>query len=198
MLDRFALIEGDVSLWLENDDRWIDPNPAGDGGLFVGFLPPTLPLRFAPSPVVNGLGLRVGKSSGPLLDAGITLESIALHAPAAIDGGGAKSGGAAAVFQSRRLGLARRARTASLGARDARHRPTPPAWPSPALAIQAHDGGAVQVSLTAGDGAGPWWIAIQKGFGPLYLEQIGFGATSPQGRLERISLLMDARCRCSG
>ena len=48
----------------------------------------------------------------------------------------------------------------------------------------------MRVSLTAGDGAGPWWIAIQN-FGPLYLEQIGFGATSPQGRLERISLLMD-------
>ena len=33
-------------------------------------MPPTLPLRFAPSLVVNGLGLRVGKASGPLLDAG--------------------------------------------------------------------------------------------------------------------------------
>ena len=193
VLDRFALIEGDVSLWLENDDRWINPNPAGDGGLFVGFLPPTLPLRFAPSLVVNGLGLRVGKSSGPLLDAGITLESIALHVFAAIDGGGAKSGGVQLQFSN--LAVSASGAQGENGIakgvmRDTGPTPPKPAF-SPALAIQAHDGGAVQVSLTAGDGAGPWWIAIQKGFGPLYLEQIGFGATSPQGRLERISLLMD-------
>ncbi|MBS0435118.1 MAG: hypothetical protein JSR75_09535 [Proteobacteria bacterium] len=193
VVDRFALIEGDVSLWLENDDRWINPNPAGDGGLFVGFLPPTLPLRFAPSLVVNGLGLRVGKSSGPLLDAGITLESIALHVFAAIDGGGAKSGGVQLQFSN--LAVSASGAQGENGIakgvmRDTGPTPPKPAF-SPALAIQAHNGGAVQVSLTAGDGAGPWWIAIQKGFGPLYLEQIGFGATSPQGRLERISLLMD-------
>lgn len=193
VLDRFALIEGDVSLWLENDDRWIDPNPAGDGGLFVGFLPPTLPLRFAPSLVVNGLGLRVGKSSAPLLDAGIALESIALHVFAAIDGGGAKSGGVQLQFSN--LAVSASGAQGENGIakgvmRDTGPTPPKPAF-SPALAIQVHNGGAVQVSLTAGDGAGPWWIAIQKGFGPLYLEQIGFGATSPQGRLERISLLMD-------
>lgn len=193
VVDRFALIEGDVSLWLENDDRWINPNPAGDGGLFVGFLPPTLPLRFAPSLVVNGLGLRVGKSSGPLLDAGITLESIALHVFAAIAGGGAKSGGVQLQFSN--LAVSASGAQGENGIakgvmRDTGPTPPKPAF-SPALAIQAHNGGAVQVSLTAGDGAGPWWIAIQKGFGPLYLEQIGFGATSPQGRLERISLLMD-------
>ena len=74
--------------------------------------------------------------------------------------------------------------------RDTGPTPPKPAF-SPALAIQAHNGGAVRVSLTAGEGTGPWWIAIQKGFGPLYLEQIGFGTAMPQGRLERISLLMD-------
>ena len=191
--DRFALVEGDVSLWLENDDRWITPNPPGDGGLFVGFLPPTLPLRFTPSLVVNGLGLRVGKASGPLLDAGITLESVALHVFAAIDAGGAKSGGVQLQFSN--LAVSASGAQGENGIaqgimRDTGPTPPKPAF-SPALAIQSHDGGAVQVSLTAGDGTGPWWIAIQKGFGPLYLEQIGFGAASPQGRLERISLLMD-------
>ena len=46
---------------------------------FVGFLPTTGQIRFTPSLAVNGVGLRVGKSSGPLLDMGLTLESIALH-----------------------------------------------------------------------------------------------------------------------
>lgn len=191
--DRFALLEGDVCLWLENDDRWINPNPAGNGGLFVGFLPPTLPLRFAPSLVVNGLGLRIGKSSGPLLDAGITLESVALHVFAAIDGSGARSGGVQLQFSELAVSAAGAQGENGIAQgimRDTGPTPPKPAF-SPALAIQAHNGGAVQVSLTAGDGTGPWWIAIQKGFGPLYLEQIGFGAASPQGRLERISLLMD-------
>ena len=35
---RWALLEGDICLWLENDDSWIDGNPPGDGGVFVGFL----------------------------------------------------------------------------------------------------------------------------------------------------------------
>jgi hypothetical protein len=193
VVDRFALLSGDVSLWLENDDRWITPNPPGDGGLFVGFLPNALPLRFAPSLVVNGLGLRVGKSSGPLLDAGITLESIALHVYAALDAGGAKSGGVQLQFSN--LAVSASGAQGENGIaqgimRDTGPTPPKPAF-SPALAIQVHNSGPVQVSLTAGDGTGPWWIAIQKGFGPLYLEQIGFGATMPQGRLERISLLMD-------
>ena len=47
--------------------------------------------------------------------------------------------------------------------------------------VQKHGSQQVHVSLRAGTGDGPWWIAIQKGFGPLYLEQIGFGATMPGG-----------------
>jgi hypothetical protein len=49
----------------------------------------------------------------------------------------------------------------------------------------------VSVSLRAGDPPGPWWIAIQRGFGPLYLERVGFDARLLGGRIERISLLMD-------
>jgi hypothetical protein len=194
--DRFELSKGNVCLWLENDDRWITPSPAGSGGLFVGFLPDTLPLAFKPLLVVEGLGLRIGKSSGPLLEAGLTLESIALHAFAEIDPAAAdpfKAGGVQIQFS----GLAIEA-TGGGGSngiaqgvmRDTGPTPPKPAF-SPALAIQKHGSGPVTVTLRAGDGAGPWWIAIQKGFGPLYREQIGFGATMPNGRVERLSLLMD-------
>lgn len=189
----FPVVTGDVSLWLENDDSWIEGNPAGNGGLFVGFLPDTLPLKFTPSLVVNGVGLRIGKSSGPLLDAGITLESIALHAYAEIDSGGARSGGVQLQFSNLAVstGGAKGDNGIAQGVmRDSGPTPPKPAF-SPALAIQKHGSNPVSVTLRAGDGDGPWWIAIQKGFGPLYLEQIGFGATMPQGRLERISLLMD-------
>ncbi|MDQ3009337.1 MAG: hypothetical protein M3X11_01335, partial [Acidobacteriota bacterium] len=193
LTERFPLITGDVSLWLENNDSWIENNPSGDGGLFVGFLPDTLPLRFTPSLVVNGVGLRIGKTSGPLLDVGITLESIALHTFAKIDSGGFQGGGVQLQFSN--LAVPASGAKGDNGIaqgimRDTGPTPPQPAF-SPALAIQKHGNNPVSVTLRAGDGDGPWWIAIQRGFGPLYLEQIGFGATMPNGRLERISLLMD-------
>ena len=38
--------------------------------------------------------------------------------------------------------------------------------------MQKHGTGPVDVTLRAGEGDGPWWVAIQRGFGPLYLEQL--------------------------
>lgn len=192
LAERFELISGDVTLWLENDDSWIDNNPAGNGGLFVGFLPDTMPLAFTPSLAVNGVGLRVGKTSGPLLDVGISLESIALHAFAEI-GSGASSGGVQLQFSNLAVSAGGGAGDNGIAQgimRDTGPTPPKPAF-SPALAIQKHGNNPLSVTLRAGDGDGPWWIAIQKGFGPLYLEQVGFGVTMPQGRVERVSLLMD-------
>jgi hypothetical protein len=189
---RFPLVTGDVSVWLENDHSWITPNP-GSGGLFVGFLPTSGPLAFKPSLVVNGLGLRVGKSSGPLIDAGLSIESVALHVFAAIGPGDVRNGGVQLQFAN--LALATSGAGGNNGIaqgvlRDTGPTPPRPAF-SPALAIQKRDNNPVAVSLRAGDPPGPWWIAIQKGFGPLYLEQIGFDARMPAGRIERISVLMD-------
>ena len=189
---RFPLVKGDVSLWLENDDSWIEPDPQGGGGLFVGFLPTAGPLAFRPSLVVNGLGLRVGKSSGPLLDAGLSIESVALHAFAAL-GGETRSGGVQLQFANLALATSGAGGTNGIAQgvmRDTGPTPPRPAF-SPALAIQKHGTAPVVVSLRAGDPPGPWWIAIQKGFGPLYLEQVGFDARMPAGRIERVSLLMD-------
>lgn len=188
---RMELITGDVMLWLESDATWIEGNPPK--GLFVGILRSGGPLSFEPSLVVNGVGLRIGKQSGPLLDLGVTLESIAVHAFAQLDLAGARSGGA----QLQLTNLAVSASGASGGnaiaqgiVRDTGPQPPKPAF-SPALAIQKHGTGDVHVSLRAGDGDGPWWIAIQKGFGPLYLEQIGFGVTMPNHKVDRVSLLLD-------
>jgi hypothetical protein len=193
LVDRLTLVTGDVMLWLENEGSWIQNNQPPKSGLFVGFLPATPPLAFTPSLTVYGVGLRIGKSSGPLLDFGLTLESIALHAFAEIDATGARGGGVQLQFSN--LAVPTDGATGDNGIaqgimRDTGPTPPKPAF-SPALAIQKHDNEPVSVTLRAGDGAGPWWIAIQRGFGPLYLEQIGFGATMPSGRVERVSLLMD-------
>ena len=68
---------------------------------------------------------------------------------------------------------------------------------SPALAVQKH-GSDLAVSLSAGAGSGPWWIAIQKGFGPLYLEQVGLGVDSDGTRSRPSRCCIDGRCRLFG
>ena len=97
---RMTLFSSDVTLWLENDDRWITPDPPGDGGIFVGVLSTAGQVRFRPKLAVNGLGLRIGKTSGPLLDVGVTLESIALHVFAELDHAGVKGGGVQLQFSN--------------------------------------------------------------------------------------------------
>jgi hypothetical protein len=196
LAERLELVSGDVTLWLENDDSWIDDNPGGEGGIFVGAVTiDGTDLSFAPTLAVNGVGLRVGKLSGPLLDFGITIESIALHTFAEI---GLASGDiTGAGVQLQLTGLAVSADGASGGngiaagiVADTGPQPPKPTF-SPALAIQQHDDNPVHVTLRAGDGSGPWWIAIQKGFGPLYLEQIGFGVEMPSQRVDSVSLFLD-------
>ena len=193
LAQRMALVSGDVSIWLENDDTWIENPPAGPGGIFVGVLKTGGLPQFEPSIAVEGVGLRIGKQSGPLLDLGLTLESFAVHAYAELDLSGARAGGVQLQFTN--LAVAASGASGGNGVasgllRDSGSQPPKPAF-SPALAVQKHGTDPVHVSLRAGDGDGPWWIAIQKGFGPIYLEQVGFGVTMPQQRVERISLLLD-------
>ncbi len=194
LAERLELVSGDVTLWLENDDSWIDDNPAGTGGIFVGAVSTAgNNLTFTPSLAVNGVGLRVSKLSGPLLDFGITVESVALHTFAAIDATGVTGGG----VQLQLTNLAVAASGASGGnsiaagiLADTGSQPPKPAF-SPSFAVQQHDDEPVHITLRAGDGDGPWWIAIQKGFGPLYLEQIGFGVEMPSQRVDSVSLFLD-------
>ncbi|HEY8826192.1 MAG TPA: DUF6603 domain-containing protein, partial [Jatrophihabitantaceae bacterium] len=72
---------------------------------------------------------------------------------------------------------------------------------SPAVAVQDH-GTGVAVTLRAGRGDGPWFMPIQRAFGPVYLEQIGFGVTYRQGltpkQLDMISLYLDGNVSLLG
>ncbi len=167
----------------------------------VGFIDVTGP-SFAPSLSVNGIGLRISKASGPLLDSVVKLGSVATHLFADISaskfsggvqiqlsdlavGAGSAGGGGNAVAQG------------ILGDTGSGSEALAPAF-SPALAVQKHDTGPVLVSLTAGDGDGPWWLSVQKGFGPLYVEQVGFGVTVRQDQLEKIAVLFDGRVSIAG
>src|SRR5690606_31855249 len=73
-----GVLPGDVYVPLEAGSRWIDGTPAA--GLQVGVLRESAgSYTFEPSISINGVGLRVGRSNGPLLDVGLTLGSVALH-----------------------------------------------------------------------------------------------------------------------
>lgn len=187
---RWQLLDGDISLWLEADDTWISTDPPGDGGLFVGVL--SSGGDFAPSLAVNGVGLRIGSANGPLVDSVVTIDSVALHVYAAVDASGILGGGA-------QLQLANLALTPTGGGSNGVAQgimrdtgPTPPqAAFSPALAVQKHGGAPIEVTLRAGDPPGPWWLAIRRAFGPLYLEQIGLRVDVANHRITAVGVLMD-------
>ncbi|HEY1280720.1 MAG TPA: DUF6603 domain-containing protein, partial [Acidimicrobiales bacterium] len=198
---RVPLTSGDVTVWLEADDSWIDPAPPA-AGIVVGLAILTGDaVTMTPGVTVAGLGIRVGKASGPLLDLGVTLESVAVHGFAAISGTD-QSGGVQLQFSNLAVAVSGatggNAIASGILADSASGGQKPKPAFSPALAVQKHGTGPVEVTLRAGDGDGPWWIAIQKGFGPLYLEQVGFGVTMPQRKVESVSLLLDARVSLFG
>ncbi|HET6159916.1 MAG TPA: DUF6603 domain-containing protein [Dongiaceae bacterium] len=189
----------DVVISLEADSRWIQGTPTA--GLALGFLNTTGQMDFAPSLAVNGIGVRVSRSSGPLLDVGVTLGSVAVHLFGLVSGselsGGAQlqlSDLAASVTNASGGNAIAQGMVADAGKGKEK---LAPAF-SPALAIQKHGNGPILVSMRAGEGDGPWWLAIQKGFGPIYMEQVGFDTTVTQDQLVDISILLDARVSIAG
>jgi hypothetical protein len=196
---RVDITTGDIRVSMEADSRWIQNQPAA--GLAIGFLDLSGP-SFRPTLSVNGIGVRVARSAAPLLDSVIKLGSVAVHFFADVSasqlsggvqlqlsdlavGAGGASGGGNAVAQG------------IMGDTGSGSKALAPAF-SPALAVQKHGNGPVLVGLSAGEGDGPWWLSIQKGFGPLYVEQVGFGVTVRQDQLEKIAVLFDGRVSIAG
>ena len=196
---RIPLTTGDIVVSVEADSRWIQGQPPA--GIAIGILD-SGSMTFAPNLAANGLGIRIAKSSGPLLDLGLTLGSIAVHLFGSVTAGGVLSGGVQLQLSDLAVGVAgaqggNSVAKGLMGDGGSGQNKLAPAF-SPALAVQKHGGGPVLVSLRAGDGDGPWWLVIQKGFGPIYMEQVGFGVTVRQDQLQRISLLLDGRVSLFG
>ncbi len=198
---RVEIVSGETNVSIEADSRWIKGQPAA--GLAIGLVQlgaGTAPPTFAPSFAVNGIGLRIGKSSGPLLDTAIKLDSAAVHFFADFEGP-KKHGGVQLQLSGLAVGVGGGGggnvmAQSVLGDSSSGSNRLAPAF-SPALAIQKHDGAAT-ISLSAGEGDGPWWLSIQKGFGPLYVEQVGFGVTFKLDQVETISVLFDGRVSIAG
>ncbi|MDT4976523.1 MAG: large repetitive protein, partial [Pseudonocardiales bacterium] len=199
------LSSGDTVLSLEMDSSWIDEPGGGspEPGIVLDLLRVNgAVVSPAPGIAANGVGLRLGKSSGPLIDAGLRLDSVAVHLFGSIVLGTSGQPDLAGGVQIELGGLG-----VPLGGgggdnavaqgimHDAGGSGAPPRPSfSPAVAVQDH-GTGVAVTLRAGKGDGPWFMPIQRAFGPVYLEQIGLGVTYREGltpkQLDMISLYLD-------
>ncbi|HEX5145280.1 MAG TPA: DUF6603 domain-containing protein [Mycobacterium sp.] len=208
LVNGIPLSGGETTLTLEVDAGWIDP-PVTPGIVLDLLKVNGQNITPAPGIAVNGLGVRLGKTGGPLIDAGLRLDTIAVHLfgsvvmnsgslPVLAGGVEVELGGLAVPLGSG--GGDNAVAQGIMHDAGGSGSPPRPAF-SPALAIQGH-GQGVQVSLRAGSGDGPWYLPIQRAFGPVYLEQIGLGVTYRQNltprQLEMISLYLDGQVSLLG
>ena len=199
LTSRLPLTSGDLVVSIENDSRWIKDAPPA--GIVIGLVETSPTLGFAPSIAANGLGVRIGKDGGPLVDFGLSLGSIALHLFGRI-GNGPAAGGVQVQLSDLAVSVSggTGGNPVAQGIMDESSDSGQALAPmfSPALAIQKHGSDPVMVRLSAGEGDGPWWLSIKKGFGPLYVDQVGLGVTQTGEELEKISLLFDGNISIAG
>ena len=197
----------DITVSLEPDAGWIVPPPAGSPGITVEVLSLDAAGNPAPAPgiAVDGVAVRLARASGALLDSVITIESVALSLFADILGANgtvAASGGAKLELAglSAALGGASGGDNAVASGllSSGGHDDAPKPRFSPALAIQKHGTDAAFVTFTAGDGTGPWWVVIQRGFGPIYIEQVGLAVTMAANQVGSVGLLIDGKVSLLG
>jgi hypothetical protein len=192
-----------VTLCASGADDAVWPHAAPGVTLWLANAPAAGDVTLRPGVTVEDLGIRVSKTSGPLLDAAVRLDGVGLHLLGAVDDDGT---GVAVRFGARvelaGLGVALSGAGGPTGGanpvasglvRDAGGGGSPPRPAfSPALAVVREPDGRVQVGLTAGPGSGPWWLVIQKGFGPVYLEQVGLAVAVDQEQLRSVGIVLDA------
>jgi hypothetical protein len=203
--ERVELTSGDIVLAVEVDSTWTDVLPGASPGLSVMLLDhgATYSIAASPSVVVNGVGLRVLRSSGPLLDSGLRIGSVALYGLLDIDAHGVQAAGGKLELADLAVAVAGAAGgdnavaqgvlgdAASGGAGGSGdNTPLAPQF-SPSLALEKRAGGSLKWSLRAGDGNGPWWVVIQRSFGPLHIEQIGFGVDQDGSTVHGLRVLID-------
>jgi hypothetical protein len=202
--DRYPLGGDDITVSLEFDASWIDEDPAPRPGVLLRFLTVGADeIHLTPGIEVDGVGIRIARADGPLLDlAGVSLGSVALHVYAEVGVGTGIGGGAQLQLTDLAVAIA--------GATGGNAVPQgimkdagsgggklAPRF-SPSIAVQRRPNAPALFTLRAGDPPGPWWLAIQRGFGPVYVEQVGLDARVEQRHLTSVSLLIDGRVSIFG
>jgi len=192
---------GDPNVDLEVLADWIKSSVASQPGFSLYLIKKDASDHYslAPSFALAGLGVRVSKTAGPLIDLGImSINALAVHVYGEHTG---SDFGAGVHLQLDGLAL-----TPSSGGgnnavaenllSDAASSSSPSARPSfsPSIAIQKNPGpGDAKFSLRAGEGNGPWWLVIQRQLGPVYIEQFGLKVDEDEQNINAITMLFDAR-----
>ncbi len=211
-----VLLDGEVALTLEVDDTWIyevdgQPEVPDTGGIEL-FMFHEVSGRIEVDPLfrIRGLGLRIGGSGNDkLLDSVVTIGAVGLHGLFEIDArpGGRTRGGGQIKLERFALPLGTQGDGSNpiasgllSGDDSGDAEQLAPAF-SPSFGIVGEDS-EVTVVFRAGDGDGPWWLPIQRGFGPLYVDQVGIDRTMADtgaGReLVDISFLLDGGASLAG
>ncbi len=209
---QFVLFDaGDARLSLEVVEDWLDDFTGTGTGrgleLFALRVPAAGQPSISPRIVIRGLGVRIDKAGGSkLVDLGVTIRSIGVHGYLDKDLAtpAVRFGGHLELDQfGIPLGDASGNPVASnfmQPSSDAGDDDTlAPAF-SPALSIVSEAAGpGVDLVVRAGPGDGPWWLPIQRAFGPLYVEQVGLGIERDTNRDPvSVSILVDGGASLAG
>jgi hypothetical protein len=203
---------GVVAIALEADASWfpLDPKPAAPGLAIILVVHDGDGFRFEPELRIEGLGVRVSSpSSDKLFDLGASVRSVAVHT--ALHRRGTGTGSVqhiGAHFKLDDLGVPLGAATGDnpvaakivSGGADPQQpgdqSSLTPAF-SPAV-IAWSDGTGASVLVRAGDPPGPWWLPIQRSFGPMYVEQVGVGSVEEGDSTTAVMLLVDGGLKMLG
>lgn len=200
--ERFVLADGDVQVALEVDATWIAP--PGNGGIRLDLLRVgAAGVSIEPGFEIRGLGVRVLRKEKPLVDAQVTIGSLALFGYVSVDARGVVAGGGQIEVGALALPLGGGDggdKVASGILEDASSgSQRPQAAFSPALSLQVGPPPrGLQVGFRAGPGEGPWWLPIQRGFGPVWIEQVGLGVEKGSQGPRAVSVLIDGRVSLLG
>lgn len=199
---------GDVRVSLVADAEWIAAGADGGLDLPVVTLHADGSVQFTPSVAVRGVGVRLSRSSGPLLDAGLRIDAVSVLAYGEVTTTGDVGGGAKIALEGIGLNLGSASGDGAGGGNGVAKSVMPsggsgenapqPAF-SPSLAILKHPGApGISLEVRAGTSPGPWWLTVQRSFGPIYLEQVGLNVEAAHGSIASISVLIDGRVSLFG
>lgn len=204
---------GGLVFAIEADADWDPPLPSPGTDhveLWIAEIPedpiaPGAEASPAPAVVVRGLGLGVRAEQGPLIDTVLRLNALHLHAAYARDANGPGHAGARLLLDGLAVDLGAAAgggnpvagKVLSPGPGGGDGTPVAPGF-SPELQILSRGGGPVGVSFRVGAGGGPWWIPIDRSFGPIYIAQIGLGVDTDNGDPVRVRLMLDGGASLAG
>ncbi|MGI9658412.1 MAG: DUF6603 domain-containing protein, partial [Gaiellaceae bacterium] len=222
------VISGDVRLFLETNDNWIEDDVGGDPGITVLFvsLPESetvdgsapdfdaLDVSIEPWIRVRGLGIGIADGQGgKLVDLVASVKGLRIGAAydhSFVGGNDLRVGAGQVTLQEFSVPIGRAAgggnpvasKILSQGNESSQSGDDEEAAVSlsPQIVIQGVPGFGIRFRLEESDR--PAWIAIQRSFGPIYIEQVGIDYTEePHAggtRTKDISALLDGGVQIAG